>query len=33
MLAHTYSEEEHNIDGWIMSEKLDGVRCVWNGQR
>ena len=19
--------------GWMMSEKLDGVRCVWNGER
>lgn len=26
MLAEQYTGEE-NIDGWIMSEKLDGVRC------
>lgn len=31
MLAHNYTGEE-NIDGWIMSEKLDGVRCIWNGK-
>jgi len=31
MLAEKYTDEE-NIDGWIMSEKLDGVRCVWNGK-
>lgn len=30
MLANTFSE---TIDptGWYMSEKLDGVRCYWNG--
>lgn len=21
-----------NISGWIMSEKLDGIRGVWNGE-
>lgn len=31
MLAEKYTDEE-NIDGWIMSEKLDGVRCIWNGK-
>lgn len=30
MLAETYKDQE--IDGWIMSEKLDGVRCIWNGK-
>jgi DNA ligase 1 len=30
MLAEKYTDED--IDGWIMSEKLDGVRCVWNGK-
>lgn len=31
MLAEKYTGDE-NIDGWIMSEKLDGVRCIWNGK-
>lgn len=31
MLAEKYTGDE-NIDGWIMSEKLDGVRCIWNGR-
>ena len=32
MLAETI-EKANLIDptGWIMSEKLDGVRCFWNG--
>lgn len=31
MLAQQYSD---SIDpkGWYMSEKLDGVRCYWNGK-
>ena len=30
LLADNYKEE---IDptGWIMSEKLDGLRCLWTG--
>lgn len=31
MLAGTYNPEEHDPTGWYMSEKLDGVRCYWNG--
>jgi DNA ligase-1 len=31
MLAETYKSEEHDPKGWLMSEKLDGVRCYWNG--
>ncbi|CAI2369579.1 unnamed protein product [Moneuplotes crassus] len=31
MLAEKYKDESQ-IDGWIMSEKLDGVRCIWNGK-
>jgi len=31
MLAEKYTEDV-NVDGWIMSEKLDGVRCIWNGK-
>jgi len=29
MLAKPYTGQ--NIKGWLMSEKLDGVRAVWNG--
>lgn len=29
MLAQTYSGQ--NPAGWLMSEKLDGVRAIWNG--
>ena len=32
MLAQNYDPEKHNITGWLMSEKLDGVRCYWNGK-
>lgn len=32
MLAQTYSPELlEDPTGWLMSEKLDGVRCYWNG--
>ncbi len=30
MLLKTYNNQ--NIDGWVMSEKLDGVRGFWNGK-
>lgn len=30
MLAKVYKDQ--NISGWRMSEKLDGVRGVWNGK-
>ncbi|QSZ42343.1 DNA ligase [Sulfurimonas aquatica] len=26
-------EEEQNINGWYMSEKLDGVRAYWDGNK
>jgi DNA ligase-1 len=29
--AKTYSKEE--ITGWVMSEKLDGIRGYWNGSQ
>jgi DNA ligase-1 len=33
MLAQTYSPEIlPDPTGWLISEKLDGVRCYWNGQ-
>jgi DNA ligase-1 len=31
MLAEKY-EGNINPQGWYMSEKLDGVRCFWNGK-
>ena len=32
MLAEKYDEEDFSkVQGWYMSEKLDGVRCFWNG--
>lgn len=31
MLAHDYKHEKHDVDGWFVSEKLDGVRCFWDG--
>ena len=33
MLAETYSPDLcPDPTGWFMSEKLDGVRCYWNGK-
>lgn len=31
MLAHNYDPDKHDPSGWLMSEKLDGVRCYWDG--
>lgn len=33
MLAHNYNPDQHDPSGWYMSEKLDGVRCVWDGKQ
>jgi DNA ligase-1 len=35
MLAHTYNEDKHIdiVNGWWISEKYDGVRSVWNGEK
>jgi DNA ligase-1 len=30
-LAHTYKPAKHKIVGWWVSEKLDGMRCFWDG--
>jgi len=30
LLLKTYKDQ--NISGWVMSEKLDGVRAYWNGK-
>jgi DNA ligase-1 len=32
MLASVYEPEKHDPTGWYMSEKLDGVRCIWDGK-
>jgi len=32
LLAHTWDNEQ-DLAGWWMSEKLDGVRAYWDGQR
>jgi DNA ligase-1 len=30
-LAHTYNPAKHKIAGFVISEKLDGTRCFWDG--
>jgi DNA ligase-1 len=32
-LAKTYNPDKHNVVGWSMSEKLDGVRALWCPKR
>lgn len=31
MLAQSYDPDRDDPSGWLMSEKMDGVRCYWNG--
>lgn len=31
MLAQKYNRGKHGVGGWYMSEKLDGMRCFWDG--
>ncbi len=31
MLAHTYNPEKHGVAGYMVSEKLDGIRAFWDG--
>jgi len=31
--AKTYDKDKHNISNWMMSEKLDGIRAYWNGEK
>lgn len=33
LLAKTYDPDKHDPTGWLLSEKLDGVRAVWDGSR
>lgn len=30
-LAHTYNPKKHGVAGWFLSEKLDGMRALWDG--
>lgn len=30
LLLKTY-DESHDVTGWLMSEKLDGMRAIWDG--
>ena len=32
MLASVYEPEKNDPTGWYMSEKFDGVRCIWDGK-
>lgn len=32
LLLKKYNENKNNINNWLMSEKLDGVRAYWNGK-
>ncbi len=32
LLAHAWDNEQ-DLSGWLMSEKLDGVRAYWDGQQ
>lgn len=31
LLAHTFNPRKHSIEGWMMSQKIDGIRCFWDG--
>jgi hypothetical protein len=31
MSAHTLKPDKNTVDGWWISEKLDGSRCFWDG--
>lgn len=30
-LAETFEPAKHDVGGWVISEKLDGTRCFWDG--
>lgn len=30
-LAHNFNAEKDDPTGWYMSEKMDGMRCIWDG--
>lgn len=29
--CHKYDPKKHDLTGWYLSEKLDGMRCLWDG--
>ncbi len=31
MLAHTFAPKKQHLPGWLVSDKLDGERCFWDG--
>ena len=31
LLAHKYDPHKYGLGGWFMSEKLDGMRALWDG--
>lgn len=31
MLAHVYKPQSYTIKGWFCSEKMDGIRVLWDG--
>jgi DNA ligase-1 len=33
MLAKVFNPDKHDPTGWMMSEKLDGVRAYWDGEK
>lgn len=30
-LGMPFNEDRHKVGGWFVSEKLDGIRCLWDG--
>ena len=32
LLAKKFNPTKHNVDGWLASEKLDGMRAFWDGK-
>lgn len=33
MLAYKYDPDKHDVDGWWVSEKFNGVRGLWDGKQ
>ena len=33
LLLKTYDADKDDVIGWLMSEKLDGIRATWNGEQ
>lgn len=32
LLAKKFNAEKHSVNGWMVSEKLDGMRAYWDGE-